>query len=39
MRVVLIPNASIPPAPGAREAATYELASIDDLDPERIPQP
>ena len=38
MRVVLIPNASIPPAPGAREAATYELASIDDLDPERLPQ-
>src|ERR1035437_8789928 len=38
MRVVLIPNASIPPAPGAREAATYELASIDDLDPERLPK-
>jgi HAD superfamily hydrolase (TIGR01509 family) len=38
MRVVLIPNASIPPAPGAREAATYELVSIDDLDPERLPQ-
>jgi HAD superfamily hydrolase (TIGR01509 family) len=38
MRVVLIPNASIPPAPGAREAATYELGSIDDLDPERLPQ-
>ena len=38
MRVVLIPNASIPPAPGAREAATYELASIDDLDPERLLQ-
>jgi HAD superfamily hydrolase (TIGR01509 family) len=38
MRVILIPNASIPPAPGAREAATYELASIDDLDPERLAQ-
>ena len=39
MAVVLIPNASIPPAPGAREAATYELASIDDLDPERPHRP
>ena len=39
MRVVLIPNASIPPAPGSREAATYELASIDDLDPQRLPEP
>jgi HAD superfamily hydrolase (TIGR01509 family) len=36
MSVVLIPNMSIPPASGAREAATFELARIDDLDPERL---
>ena len=36
MPVVLIPNASIPPAPGAREAATFEVASIRDLDPEQL---
>lgn len=35
MSVVLIPNASIPPAPGAREAATYVLAGLRDLDPRR----
>jgi HAD superfamily hydrolase (TIGR01509 family) len=36
MRVALIPNASIPPAEGAREAATYNLASLHDLDPDRL---
>ena len=36
MRVVLIPDASVPPAPGAREAATYCLRSLRDLDPERL---
>ncbi|HEX7497075.1 MAG TPA: HAD family phosphatase [Candidatus Limnocylindrales bacterium] len=38
MPVVLIPNASIQPAPGAREAATFELASLNDLDPEQLAQ-
>ncbi len=33
MRVALIPNASIPPAAGAREAATYCLAGLHDIDP------
>jgi HAD superfamily hydrolase (TIGR01509 family) len=32
MAVVLIPNASIPPAPGAEAAATVVLASLADLD-------
>jgi HAD superfamily hydrolase (TIGR01509 family) len=32
MTVVLIPNASIPPAPGAREAATFVLDRIGLLD-------
>ena len=36
MPVVLIPNASIPPAPGAREAATLEVASLRDVDPEQL---
>jgi HAD superfamily hydrolase (TIGR01509 family) len=36
MRVVLIPDANVPPAPGAREAATYYLESLRDLDPERL---
>jgi HAD superfamily hydrolase (TIGR01509 family) len=36
MRVVLVPNTSIPPAPGARAAATYELAGLHDLDPEQL---
>ena len=36
MRVVLIPDASVPPAPGAREAATYFLRSLCDLDPDRL---
>lgn len=36
MRVALVPNASIPPPVGAREAATYVIASLRDLDPERL---
>jgi len=36
MPVVLIPNASSPPAPGAREAATFEVASLRDVDPEKL---
>ncbi len=33
MRVVLVPNASIAPAPGSREAATYVIERLADLDP------
>ena len=33
MRVVLIPNASIPPAPGAREAADFAVDRLADLEP------
>jgi len=36
MSVVLIPNASVPPAPGARETATYFLPRLSDLNPERL---
>lgn len=36
MTVVLVPNASVPPAPGAREAASAVLARISDLDPEPL---
>lgn len=36
MTVVLIPNAAIPPAPGAREAASVVLDRIELLDPARI---
>jgi HAD superfamily hydrolase (TIGR01509 family) len=36
MTVVLIPNAAVPPAPGAREAASVVLDRIDLLDPARI---
>lgn len=36
MTVVLIPNESIPPAPGAREAADVVLPSLEALDPEII---
>lgn len=39
MPVVLIPNASVPPAAGAREAATYYLPTLRDLDPSRLPVP
>jgi HAD superfamily hydrolase (TIGR01509 family) len=37
MTVVLVPNESVPPAPGAREAADLVLASLDRLDPDAIP--
>jgi HAD superfamily hydrolase (TIGR01509 family) len=33
MRVVLVPNASVPPAPGAREAADLVLDSLREFDP------
>lgn len=36
MTVVLVPNASVPPAPGAREAASAVLARISELDPEAL---
>ena len=36
MRVVLIPDAKVPPATGAREAATYVLTSLRELDPDRL---
>jgi HAD superfamily hydrolase (TIGR01509 family) len=36
MTVVLVPNESVPPAPGAREAADLVLASLDELDPESV---
>ena len=36
MTVVLVPNASVPPAPGAREAADLVLSSLDSLDPEAV---
>lgn len=33
MRVVLVPNKSVPPAPGAADLATYVLGRLADLDP------
>ncbi len=33
MTVALVPNASVPPAPGAREAASITLASLAGLEP------
>jgi HAD superfamily hydrolase (TIGR01509 family) len=36
MTVVLVPNAAVPPAPGAREAANVCVAAIDELDPAAI---
>lgn len=36
MRVVLIPNATIPPAAGAREGATYHLTSLRELEPQGL---
>jgi HAD superfamily hydrolase (TIGR01509 family) len=33
MTVVLVPNAAVPPAPGAREAASMVLASLAELEP------
>jgi len=37
MTVVLVPNASVPPAVGAREAADLVLEHLTDLDPDAIP--
>jgi HAD superfamily hydrolase (TIGR01509 family) len=34
MRVILVPNATIPPAPGSSEMADATLASLDELDPD-----
>ena len=39
MTVVLVPNASVPPAPGTEELADVVLARLADLDPERLPAP
>jgi HAD superfamily hydrolase (TIGR01509 family) len=36
MTVALVPNAAVPPAPGAREAASVVLDRIDQLDPAAI---
>ena len=36
MAVVLVPNASVPPAAGAREAASLVLDRIDQLDPRKV---
>jgi beta-phosphoglucomutase-like phosphatase (HAD superfamily) len=36
MRVVLVPAAGHPPAPGAKELATLVLASLDELDDDRL---
>jgi HAD superfamily hydrolase (TIGR01509 family) len=36
MTVVLIPNAAVPPAAGAREAASMVLDRIDQLDPPQV---
>jgi beta-phosphoglucomutase-like phosphatase (HAD superfamily) len=37
MTVVLVPNASVPPAPGAESAAHHVLSSLSELDPAKIP--
>jgi beta-phosphoglucomutase-like phosphatase (HAD superfamily) len=37
MTVVLVPNASMPPAPGAAAAAHHVLPSLRELDPAKIP--
>lgn len=37
MTVILVPNESVPPAVGAREAADLVLASLADLDPGALP--
>ncbi len=37
MRVVLVPNASVPPAPGAPDLADYVLGRLADLDPGSLP--
>ena len=36
MTVVLVPNASVPPAPGTAELADLVLDRLADLDPDRI---
>jgi HAD superfamily hydrolase (TIGR01509 family) len=36
MTVVLVPNASVPPAPGATEAADLVIERLADLDPDAI---
>ena len=36
MTVILVPNASLPPAPGAAELAHHLLSRLRDLDPDRI---
>ena len=36
MTVVLVPNRAVPPAPGAREAASVVLRRIEDVDPARL---
>jgi HAD superfamily hydrolase (TIGR01509 family) len=36
MTVALVPNPSVPPAPGAREAAHLVLTRLEDLDPDAI---
>ena len=38
MTTVLIPNASVPPAPGAEEVADHVLVRLSDLDPAAIPR-
>jgi HAD superfamily hydrolase (TIGR01509 family) len=37
MTVVLVPNASVPPAPGTRELADFVLDRLVDLDPDAVP--
>ncbi len=39
MTVILVPNASVPPAPGAEATAHHVLRSLRDLDPARISVP
>lgn len=36
MAVVLVPNRAVPPAPGAREAASVVLRRIEEVDPARL---
>jgi HAD superfamily hydrolase (TIGR01509 family) len=39
MRTVLVPNASVPPAPGAEAIADHVLARLSDLDPDALSEP
>jgi HAD superfamily hydrolase (TIGR01509 family) len=39
MTVVLVPNATIPPAPGARELADHIVDRLSDLDPAKLGAP